>query len=375
MLELDRESGVKNATDVLTVEDFDAVEFWVGNAYQAAYYYQHALGFKPVAFSTLKTGNRKFASYVMQQGSAKIILSAPYSPSSEIAAHQMTHGDGVKTIGLTVRDAGKAWSNAVDRGAKSVLEPVTLQDEFGEVQVSSISTYGDVIHKFIERKGYDGIYMPGYHQYTSPLDLPENGVTRIDHIVGNVNWNQMDPTIQFYHNVFGFDNFIEFSEKDIATQYSTLRSKVVRSYNQKVKMPINEPAKGLKMSQIEEYVNYYHGAGVQHVALSTDNILETVHQMRSQGVEFINVPKAYYSDLTERVGHIEEDINALSEHGILVDRDDKGYLLQLFTKPIQDRPTFFFEVIQRKGSEGFGKGNFKALFEAIEREQEERGNL
>lgn len=375
MLDLERDTGVKKATDILTVEDFDSVEFWVGNAYQAAYYYQHAFGFQPVAWSTLKTGNRQFASYVMQQGDAKIVLSAPYSPSSEMAAHHMTHGDGVKVVGLTVRDVEVAWENALERGAKGLTPPTEMKDDYGSVRVATISTYGDVVHRFIERDGYDGLFLPGYQEYKPPVDAPERGVTRIDHIVGNVNWHQMDPTVQFYHNVFGFDTFIEFSENDIATQYSALKSKVVRNYNNKVKMPINEPAKGRKMSQIEEYINYYHGAGVQHIALSTDNIVETVKSMRERGVEFIRVPQTYYDDLLDRVGEIEEDIEVLAQHGVLVDKDDKGYLLQLFTRPIQDRPTFFFEIIQRKGSEGFGKGNFKALFEAIEREQAERGNL
>lgn len=373
--EYERDTAINKAKDVLTVEDFDAVEFIAGNAYQSAYYYQHALGFTPVAWSSLKTGNRKFASYVLQQGNAKIILSSPYHATSEMNAHHTMHGDGVKVIGLRVRDAEVAWESALERGAKGVTPPTEIKDDFGSVRYCTIETYGDVVHKFIERDGYDGIYMPGYHKYTAPIESPEKGVVRIDHIVGNVNWQQMDPTIQFYHNVFGFDNFIEFSEDDIATQYSALKSKVVRSYNDKVKMPINEPAKGLKMSQIEEYINYYHAAGVQHVALSTNNIIETVRQMKNKGVEFINVPNTYYEDLNQRIGDINEPIEDLQELGILADSDNKGYLLQLFTKPIQDRPTFFFEVIERHGSNGFGKGNFKALFESIEREQAERGNL
>lgn len=373
--DLERESKIEEASDILTVEDFDAVEFYVGNAYQAAYYYQHALGFKPVAWSSLKTGNRKFASYVMQQGNAKIILSSPYNGSSELAAHQAMHGDGAKVVGLRVRDVETAYENALARGAHAISPITEVKDDWGTVRYATIATYGDVVHKFIERDGYDGIYMPGYHDYAAPLETPEKGVVRIDHIVGNVNWNQMDKTVQFYHDVFGFGKFIEFSEDDIATQYSALKSKVVRSYNNRVKMPINEPAVGLKMSQIEEYINFYHGAGVQHIALSTNNIIDTVTQMRDKGVEFIQVPKTYYDGLSDRVGEINEDIDQLAELGILVDRDDKGYLLQLFTKPIQDRPTFFFEVIERHGSNGFGKGNFQALFESIEREQAERGNL
>ncbi|MCH8908169.1 MAG: 4-hydroxyphenylpyruvate dioxygenase [Candidatus Heimdallarchaeota archaeon] len=373
--EFEMETAKQQASDVLTVEDFDAVEFWVGNAFQAAYYYQHALGFEPVAWSSLKTGNRKYVSYVMQQGNAKIILSSPYSGATERSAHHSMHGDGVKTIGLRVRDAQTAWDNALERGANGITPPTEIKDEYGTLRYSVISTYGDVVHKFIERDGYDGIYMPGYQPFKPEVETSQKGVVRIDHIVGNVNWNQMDPTVQFYHQVFGFAQFIEFSADDINTQYSALQSKVVRSYNNRVKMPINEPAPGLKMSQIEEYINYYHSAGVQHIALSSNNIIETVTQMREKGVEFINIPKTYYEDLTDRVGEIKEDIETLAKLGILVDRDEKGYLLQLFTKPIQDRPTFFYEVIQRRGSNGFGKGNFRALFEAIEIEQAERGNL
>ncbi|MHA2501353.1 MAG: 4-hydroxyphenylpyruvate dioxygenase [Candidatus Kariarchaeaceae archaeon] len=368
-------SSDKAAKDVLGVEDFDAVEFYVGNAYQAAYYYQHALGFKPVAYSGLKTGNRDSASYVMQQGRAKIILTSSYHPSSDISAHQMMHGDGAKAIGLRVRDAQVAYDKALERGARGVIEPTTMKDEYGEVRISAIETYGDTVHKFIERDGYDGLYLPGYIPYTAPVETEEEGVVRIDHIVGNVNWHQMDPTVQFYHEVFGFGTLLEFSPDDINTQYSALSSKVVNNYNDRVKMPINEPAHGLKMSQIEEYINYYHAAGVQHIALSTNDIISTVKNMRARGVEFINVPNTYYDELSDRVGEIKEDIQELAKYGILVDRDEHGYLLQLFTKPIQDRPTFFFEVISRKGCRGFGKGNFKALFESIEREQAERGNL
>ena len=371
----DNKSSDKNAVDILGVQDFDAVEFYVGNAYQSAYYYQRALGFKPVAWSSLKTGNRKYASYVMQQGNAKIVLTSSYEPSSEISSHQLVHGDGAKSIGLRVKDAQIAHDKAIERGAKSVLEPITMKDDYGEIRLSAIETYGDTIHKFIERDGYDGHYLPGYQPFQPILETEERGVVRIDHIVGNVNWNQMDPTVQFYHEVFGFGTFLEFSPDDINTQYSALSSKVVRNYNDRVKMPINEPAFGLKTSQIEEYINYYHAAGVQHIALSTNNIIETVKNMKSNGVEFIEVPQTYYDDLKQRVGDIKEDFNELAKHGILVDRDERGYLLQLFTKPIQDRPTFFFEVIQRRGAQGFGKGNFKALFEAIEREQSERGNL
>ncbi len=374
VMELERDKQA--ALDLLTVEEFDSVEFWVGNAYQAAYYYYNAFGFKPVAWSSLKTGNRNYASYVLQQGDAKIVLSAPYNPTSEMAAHQLTHGDGVKVIGLVVRDIETAWNESVSRGARPILAPTELKDDYGSIRVAEIATYGDTVHKFIERdKGYDGPYLPGYKSFESPIERNSTGINRIDHIVGNVNWNQMEPTVQFYHEVLGFEKFIEFSENDIQTKYSALKSQVVRNYNSKVKMPINEPAKGLKMSQIEEYVSYYHGAGAQHIALATDDVVATVSEMRKRGVEFIRVPDTYYKTLNERVGDIDEDVDVLAQHGILVDKDEHGYLLQLFSKPIQDRPTFFFEVIQRKGAEGFGKGNFKALFESIEREQAERGNL
>ena len=376
VLDLARDKQAQEALDLLTVEDFDSVEFWVGNAYQAAYYYYNAFGFKPVAWSSLKTGNRDFASYALQQGDAKIVLSAPYNPSSEMASHQMIHGDGVKVIGLVVRDIETAWKESVSRGAKAIQPPTEIKDDHGSLRIATIGTYGDTVHKFIERdQSYDGPYLPGYKEFNPTTERSSTGVKRIDHIVGNVNWNQMEHTVKFYHEVFGFEKFIEFSENDIATQYSALKSQVVRNYNSKVKMPINEPAKGLKMSQIEEYVSYYHGAGAQHIALATDDIVKTVSEMRARGVEFIRVPDNYYKTLTDRVGEIDEDINVLAEHGILVDKDENGYLLQLFSKNIQDRPTFFFEVIQRKGAEGFGKGNFQALFEAIEREQDERGNL
>lgn len=366
----------KKAQDILTVEDFDFVEFWVGNAYQAAYYYHHAFGFKPVASSTLKTGNRDYASYVLKQGEAIVVLSAPYSPSSEIAAHHMVHGDGTKVIGLKVRDIETAWREATSRGARGIQPPTELRDENGSLRVATVATYGDVVHRFVERdNGYVGPYLPGYKPMVLDVEKQPAGIQRIDHIVGNVPHFQMEKTVEFYHEVFGFEKFVEFSEKDVGTKYSALRSQVVRSYNNNVKMPINEPWKGVKTSQIEEYISYYHGAGVQHIALQTEDILTTVSQMRHRGVEFIHVPKAYYKDIKGRVGDISEDLDRCAEMGILIDRDEKGYLLQLFTKPVQDRPTFFFEVIQRHGTNGFGKGNFRSLFEAIEQEQVARGNL
>ena len=376
VVELQRNKQSQKAMDILTVEDFDAVEFWVGNAYQAAYYYHHAFGFTPFAWSSLKTGNRDYASYVMKQGDATIVLSAPYGPTSEMAAHHMTHGDGAKVIGLVVRDVETAYNEAVNRGARGVQAPTVLKDEHGSLKIATIGTYGDVVHKFIERdSGYDGPYLPGYEPLEVTNILPQVGVERIDHIVGNVNWFDMEPTVNFYHETFGFEKFIEFTEDDVGTKYSTLRSQVVRNYNDKVKMPINEPWQGLKTSQIEEYIKYYHGAGTQHIALHTSDILTTVAKLRERGVEFIDVPDNYFDDVTKRVGEIKEDLHELAKQKILVDRDEHGYLLQLFSKPIQDRPTFFFEIIQRVGSRGFGKGNFAALFQAIEAEQALRGNL
>lgn len=366
---------IEKAVDVLTVESFESVEFFVGNAYQSAFYYQNALGFKPVAWSSLKTGNRKYASYVMAQNDAKVILSAPYHPISEMSAHHLQHGDGVKRISLNVRNLDVAVEESIVRGAELTQDITELRDDFGSVRYAEISTYGDVVHRFIEKDGYDGPYIPGYQEYTPVIESDNVGLLEIDHIVGNVELSKMDPTVQFYHSVFGFGQFIEFSEDQIATKYSALRSKVVRNYNHRIKMPINEPAPGLRKSQIEEYLDFYHGAGVQHIAYRTDNIIDTIASMRSKGVEFLHVPDEYYEGIEDRIGHIDEDIKELAKHGIMIDRDDKGYLLQLFSRPIQDRPTFFFEVIQRHGAEGFGLGNFKALFESLEKEQEERGNL
>jgi 4-hydroxyphenylpyruvate dioxygenase len=374
-MDVKQDKHASEVMDILTVEDFDAVEFIVGNAYQSAYYFYHAFGFKPVAWSSLKTGNREYASYVLSQGDAKIVLSTPYSPSSSMAAHHLVHGDGVKSIGLIVRDIDTAFNESVSRGAKPFSSPVELKDDWGTVRVATIGTYGDTVHKFIERGEYDGPYLPGYKELEPTVDRPDTGIQRIDHIVGNVDWYQMEPTVKFYHEVFGFEKFIEFTEKDIGTKYSTLRSKVVKNYNQKVMMPINEPWTGVKMSQIEEYVQYYHGAGAQHIALHTSDMLSTVNALRDRGIEFIHVPDNYYDNVSDRIGTIQENLDDCKELGILLDRDQHGYLLQLFTKPIQDRPTFFFEIIQRHGCKGFGKGNFQSLFESIEREQEERGNL
>ncbi|MFW9929006.1 MAG: 4-hydroxyphenylpyruvate dioxygenase [Candidatus Thorarchaeota archaeon] len=375
VLDITQDKRATEAMDILTVEDFDAVQFIVGNAYQSAYYFYHAFGFKPIAWSSLKTGNRDYASYVLAQGDAKIVLNTPYHPSSEMAAHHMLHGDGVKIIGLKVRDADTAYKEAISRGAKGLSPPKEYKDYNGKVKIASIGTYGDTIHNFIERDEYEGTYLPGYQDLSPSMELSDNGIERIDHIVGNVDWYEMEPTVKFYHEVFGFERFIEFTEKDIGTKYSTLRSQVVRNYNDKVKMPINEPWMGIKKSQIEEYVQYYHGAGAQHIALHTSDILTTVASLKDRGVEFIHVPNNYYDNISDRIGPIKENIDDCEELGVLLDKDKDGYLLQLFTRPIQDRPTFFFEIIQRRGARGFGKGNFQSLFEAIEREQAERGNL
>lgn len=361
--------------DILTVEDIDSVEFWVGNAYQAAYFYHNMFGFKPVAWSSLKTGNKNFSSYVLKQGDVKIILSSTYNPSSEMAAHHMMHGDGVKVIALIVKDAGTAYSEATKRGAKGIMEPTEFKDEYGTVKIATIETFGDTIHKFIERNDYNGPYLPGYKELIFQEEVPGIGIERIDHIAVCVNWYQMENIVKFYQDIFGFDKFIEYTEKDIAAKYSTQKAQVVRNYNHKILMPIVEPWQSLKKSQIEEYVTYYHGAGIQHIALHSSDIIATVEAMKQRGVEFLHIPKTYYDNIGSRIGNVEEDIEQCEKLGILLDRDNYGYLLQIFTKPVQDRPTFFLEVIQRHGSQGFGLHNVQALFEALEQEQSERGNL
>ncbi len=371
----DIEKKSQEAMDILTVEDIDSVEFWVGNAYQAAYYYYNALGFKPVAWSSLKTGNKNFLSYALQQGDARIILSTPYNPVSEMASHHAMHGDGVKVIGFNVRDVETAYSEAIKRGARGIMEPTEFNDDYGSVKIATIGAFGDTIHKFIERDGYNGPYLPGYKELTPIVERPGIGIERIDHIAIIVNWFQMEPMVKFYQDVFGFDKCMEFSEKDIAAKYSTQRAQVVRSYTRKILIPILEPFHSLKSSQVEEYLTYYQGAGTQHIAFHTSDILSTVEAMKQRGVEFLYVPKTYYDSIGSRLGHIEEDLDQISRLGILSDRDKHGYLLQHFTKPVQDRPTMFLEVIQRHGSQGFGMHNVQTLFEALEREQSERGNL
>ena len=363
-------------TDFLPLQGTDYVEFYVGNAKQAAHYYMSAFGFQALAYAGPETGMKDRASYAVRQNKLTLVLTTPIRANNEIADHIYKHGDGVKALALRVDDATSAWEETTKRGARSYMQPQKFTDANGEVVISGINTYGDTVHLFIERKNYTGQFMPGYREWNNPYYQPtDTGLLYVDHCVGNVGWNQMDPWVKFYQDVMGFRNILSFDDKDISTEYSALMSKVMSNGNGFVKFPINEPAEGKKKSQVEEYLEFYDGEGVQHVAMATNDIVQTVTELRNRGVEFLRVPNSYYDDLLERVGHIDEDLEPLKELGILVDRDDEGYLLQLFTKPVEDRPTLFFEIIQRKGAKSFGKGNFKALFEAIEREQGERGNL
>lgn len=366
----------QTTTDFLPLQGTDYVEFYVGNAKQAAHFYISAFGFQPLAYSGPETGVKERASYVVRQNKLTFMLTTPLQPGNEMADHIYKHGDGVKTLALMVDDARSAWEETTKRGANSYMEPVSLKDNDGEVVLSGIHTYGDTVHVFVERKNYNGVFMPGYRAWSNPYFKTEDtGLLYVDHCVGNVDWNQMNPRVKFYEEVMGFRNILSFDDKDISTEYSALMSKVMSNGNGYVKFPINEPAEGKKKSQVEEFLDFYKGEGVQHVAMATNDIVKTIYALRSRGVEFLKVPTTYYDDLLNRVGHIDEDLAPLRELGILVDRDDEGYLLQLFTKPVEDRPTLFFEIIQRKGAKSFGKGNFKALFEAIELEQEARGNL
>lgn len=361
--------------DFLPLEGTDYVEFYVGNAKQAAHFYKTAFGFKSLAYAGPETGIKDKASYVVRQNKLTFIFTTALRNNNSIAEHVHKHGDGVKFIALRVNDANDAWIQTTKRGAKSFVEPETLKDEQGEVVISGINTYGDTAHLFIERKNYNGAFMPGFKEWNTDYNPSSTGLQYVDHCVGNVGWNQMNTWVKFYEDVMGFTNILTFDDDDISTEYSALMSKVMSNGNGYVKFPINEPAEGKKKSQIEEYLEFYDGEGVQHVALATNNIVDTVKDLNSRGIEFLKVPSTYYDDLIERVGKIDEDVEPLKELGILVDRDHEGYLLQIFTKPVEDRPTLFFEIIQRKGAKSFGKGNFKALFEAIEREQELRGNL
>ena len=368
-------TATNTLTDFLPLGGTDYVEFYVGNAKQAAHYYKSAFGFQSLAYAGPETGVMDKVSYVIRQNKLTFVLTTALRTGNEIADHVYKHGDGVKVLALKVEDAADAWAQTTKRGAKSYMQPETFKDEDGEIVLSGIHTYGDTVHIFVERKNYKGLFMPGFVEWKSKFNPASTGLQYVDHCVGNVGWNQMNPWVKFYEDVMGFRNILSFDDKDISTEYSALMSKVMSNGNGYVKFPINEPAEGKKKSQVEEYLEFYNGEGVQHVALATNNIIETVTELQSRGVEFLKVPASYYEDVLDRVGQIDEDLKPLSELGILIDRDDEGYLLQIFSKPLQDRPTLFFEFIQRKGAKSFGKGNFKALFEALEREQEARGNL
>jgi len=361
--------------DFLPLEGTDHIEFYVGNARQAAYFYRAAFGMSLVAYAGPETGQRDRATYVLQQGKIRFALTTPLRGGNAIAEHVNRHGDGVRVIALWVDDARRAWRETTARGAVSVAQPYVLADEYGQVVMSSIRTYGDTIHTFVERGKYSGPFLPGFRAVKEDSVARPVGLLYVDHMVGNVGWHEMDEWVKFYANVMGFSLYQHFDDTDISTEYSALMSKVMANGNGYVKFPINEPAEGKKKSQIEEYLDFYPGPGVQHIALATDDILHTVTRLHEQGIEFLHVPHTYYTELQGRVGTIDEPVEQLEELGILVDRDDEGYMLQIFTRPVEDRPTLFFEIIQRKGSRSFGKGNFKALFEAIEREQQARGNL
>ena len=362
-------------TDFLPLMGTDYVEFYVGNAKQAAHFYKTAFGFQSLAYAGPETGLMDRVSYVIRQNKLTFVLTTALREDNEIAAHVSKHGDGVKVLALMVDDAADAWEQTTKRGGKSCMEPKKLNDENGEVVMSGIHTYGETVHLFIERKNYSGLFMPGFRKWESAYAPVSSGLLYVDHCVGNVGWNQMNPRVKFYEDVMGFKNILSFDDNDISTEYSALMSKVMSNGNGYVKFPINEPAEGKKKSQVEEYLDFYNGEGVQHVAIATADIVKTVTDLQSRGVEFLKIPESYYADVLDRVGKIDEDLKPLSELGILIDKDDEGYLLQIFSKPLQDRPTLFFEIIQRKGAKSFGKGNFKALFEALEREQDARGNL
>lgn len=363
------------AEDFLPLNGTDYVELYVGNAKQAAHFYKTAFGFQSVAYAGLETGMKDRVSYVLQQHKIRLVLTSPMGKGGPINEHLEKHGDGVKNVALWVDDATKSWEETTKRGAESAYEPKTIEDQNGKVTLSAIKTYGETHHIFVERSEYDGPFMPGFRKWESHYNPAPAGLKYIDHMVGNVGWGEMNKWVEFYARVMGFAQLVSFDDKDISTDYTALMSKVMTNGNGRIKFPINEPAEGKKKSQIEEYIEFYNGAGVQHIAVATDNILQTVDDLKTRGVEFLYVPTSYYDDLLDRVGEIDEDLDSLKQRGILVDRDDEGYLLQLFTKPVADRPTLFFEIIQRKGARSFGKGNFKALFEAIEREQESRGTL
>ena len=365
----------EEAEDFLPLLGTDYVELYVGNAKQSAHFYKTAFGFQSLAYCGLETGVKDRTSYVLVQDKIRLVLTTPMDADGPIAEHIKKHGDGVKVVALWVDDATKAFEETTKRGGKPFMEPTVEKDEHGEIVRSGIHTYGDTVHIFVERKNYNGIFMPGFKEWKSNYNPAPVGLRYIDHMVGNVGWGEMNTWVDYYANVMGFANLISFDDKDISTEYTALMSKVMTNGNGRVKFPINEPAEGKKKSQIEEYLDFYQGAGIQHIAVATDDILATVKEMTARGIEFLYVPGTYYDTVLDRVGEIDEEILKLKELGILVDRDDEGYLLQIFTKPVVDRPTMFFEIIQRKGAQSFGKGNFKALFESIEAEQARRGTL
>ena len=363
------------AKDFLPILGTDYVELYVGNAKQAAHYYKTAFGFEDLAYAGLETGEREFTSYVLQQGKIRLVLTTPLNPESEAAEHLRIHGDGVKVIALWVNDANDAFEQTVKRGARPYMQPKSITDENGTIRLSGIHTYGSTVHVFVERNDYMGTFLPGYEQLDSGYDPGTKGLKYIDHMVGNVEMGTMNTWADFYANVMGFANLITFDDKDISTEYTALMSKVMTNGNGYIKFPINEPAAGKKKSQVQEYLDFYKGPGCQHIAVATDDIVFTVSEMKKNGVEFLHVPGSYYDTVLNRVGVISEDLAELKRWGIMVDRDEEGYLLQIFTKPVEDRPTLFFEIIQRKGAKSFGKGNFQALFESIEAEQARRGTL
>ncbi len=366
---------LQTATDTFPINGTDHLEFYVGNAKQAAVYYQHCFGYELVAYRGPETGHRDTVSYVLRQNKIRLVLTSALRADHPVAQHVARHGDGVKVLALWVDDAHEAYAKAIARGAESAFAPETFSDEFGAVTLAAIKTYGETIHTLVERGDYGGSFLPGFAARRSEMDVTPVGLQYVDHCVGNVELGKMNYWVDFYRDVLGFQLLVTFDDEDISTEYTALMSKVVSNGNGRIKFPINEPAAGLKKSQIEEYLEFYQGAGVQHIAVATDDILHTVAELRRRGVDFLRVPEVYYDDLLARVGAIDEDIEALKELNILVDRDEEGYLLQIFTRPVQDRPTVFYEIIQRRGARSFGKGNFKALFEAIEREQGLRGNL
>lgn len=379
-VEFGLEKIFEGAKDFLPLLGTDYVEFIVGNAKQAAHFYKTAFGFQSLAYAGLETGVRDRASYVLVQDKIRIVLTTPLTAESPLNDHIVQHGDAVKVVALWVEDARQAYKETTERGAKSYMEPIVEKDEFGETVRAGIYTYGETVHMFVERKNYNGVFLPGFVKWESDYNPAPVGLKYVDHMVGNVGWNQMNTWVKWYEEVMGFVNFLSFDDKQINTEYSALMSKVMSNGNGRIKFPINEPAEGMKRSQIEEYLDFYNGAGVQHIAVATDDIIFTVGEMKKRGVEFLSAPpKAYYDAIPSRLGdHMEmmkEDISELQKLGIMIDADEEGYLLQIFTKPVEDRPTLFFEIIQRMGARGFGAGNFKALFESIEREQEKRGTL